>query len=157
MKNLLILALAVSLVGSSCVKSGANEVSDIIATDPAANITSTPAPPQVKIFTAAKLTDYVRRNSAELDKLLAGQRVMVSGAVKTVDNAYVDLQGSGDGTVNCYGAVFYQEEWKKLDSYYSDFNHKRAPRPMATVSGVYKKSVAPSAFLEDCKIETATK
>ena len=152
MKKLLIFVFALSMLNMACRTSDASIVSNSNTINNT-NFTSA----QVKIFTAGDLTEYVQRNNTELDKMLIGQRIMVSGVVTAVEDGYIELEGISHGKVKCSGSVFYQDEWKKLNGFYSDFNKTRAKRPLATVSGVYEASVPPSAFLTDCKIETATK
>lgn len=149
MKTILAFVFALSMLNLSCRTTDTNNSANINA------INSTSS--QVKIFTATNLTEYVQRNNAELDKMLVNQRIMVSGVVTAVEDKFIELEGINHGKVKCSGTVFYQDEWKKLNGFYSDFNTTRAKRPLATVSGIYKLSVSPTVFLEDCKIETATK
>ncbi len=153
MKNILTLIFAISMLNLACRTSATNNSSNMSVLNINQNSTSS----QVKIFTASNLTEYVQRNSTELDKMLIGNRIMVSGVVTAVEDNFIELEGINHGKVKCSGTVFYQDEWKKLNGFYSDFNTTRAKRPLATVSGIYKSSDSPNIFLEDCKIETATK
>lgn len=150
MKNLSLVFSALSILSLSCQTADSSQI-NVLKTN--SNFTST----TVRIFTAADLTEYLQRNSDELNKMLNGQRIMVSGVVTTLDDKYIELEGINHGKVKCSGTVFYQDEWKKLNGFFSDFNKTRAKRPLATVSGIYKSSVSPTVLLEDCKIETATK
>jgi hypothetical protein len=153
MKNPLIFIFAILLLNLACRTSSSSDVSNINTININLNSTSS----QVKIFTAANLTEYVQRDSTELDKMLIGNRIMVSGVVTAVEDNFIELEGNNRGKIKCSGAVFYQDEWKKLKRFYSNFNKTRAKRPLATVSGIYKSSVKANVFLEECKIETVTK
>lgn len=150
MKNILAFIFALLILNLSCRTNNSSNTSRL-------NINPNSAASQVKIFTAANLTEYVQRNSTELDKMLVGNRIMVSGVVTKVEADFIELEGINYGKIKCSGTVFYQDEWKKLNGYFSDFNTTRAKRPLATVSGIYKSSDSPSVFLEECKVETVTK
>jgi hypothetical protein len=157
MKKKLIFIFVVLILSLSCGKPIAKHVSPVNASFIKVNDDSSSSTRQVRIFTAYNLTEYVEQNKVEIEKMLMNQRIMVSGVVTTVADDHVELEGINHGKVRCSGAVFYEEEWKKLQGFFTNFNKTRSKRPLATVSGIYKLSVSPKVFLEDCKIETATR
>jgi hypothetical protein len=157
MKKRLILIFALLMLGLCCGESEIKDSSQMNSFFTKAKDGFEPSSSQIRIFTASNLTEYFQRNKVEMEKLLLNQRIMVSGVVSRLEDEYIQLEGVNQGKVRCSGALFYQDEWKKLNGFIVKFNKTRSTRPLATVSGIYKSSVLPNVFLEECKIETATK
>ncbi len=161
MKKIMKFLIAAAFLNSACQMSATNKFSGMNMEISNSNSSAT----QIRIFTAIDLVKYVRENKTETDKMLAKQRIMVSGTVTHLGKTVINLSGNNSGEVICGGTIFYQDEWKKLDRLLSNFSKKRSLRPMATVSGIYQLNLSPdqspnnktSVFLEECKIETATK
>ncbi len=157
MKKKLLLIFVLLMLVMSCGKSEAKETSQINSSFIKMKSETEPSSSQIRIFTASNLTEYFQRNKVEMEKLLINQRIMVSGVVSQLEDEYIQLEGINQGKVRCSGAIFYQDEWKKLNNFVVNFSKTRNTRPLATVSGIYKSSILTNVFLEDCKIETATK
>ncbi len=157
MKKKLIFVFVLSILGLSCGKQITHDISRVNSSFIKSSNDSQTVSTQIRIFTADNLTEYFQQNKVEMDKLLSNQRIMVSGVVSQLEDDYIQLAGINQGKVRCSGAIFYQDEWKKLQGLMANFNKARSKRPLATVSGIYKSSVLPNVFLEECKIETATK
>lgn len=164
-KKILVLTAALSMFGSACRMTVAEKTPITTAANSETNLFSPANAPQVRIFTANNLLEYVERNKDEMDKMLLGQKIMVSGAVKKLDDTKIELEDAKGGKIICDGTVFFQDEWTKLNFLFTEFTGKRARQPLATVSGIYRKSVPSdessdvhgTVYLEECKIETATK